>query len=545
MIPNFLFVSAENDALANCKAGGMGDVVRDVPIHIALNSHSVSTVVPSYGRLHKTAQFLEKFTVSFRGTSYLMELYKGTPKEPNTRVSHYVLHHADLTEGNIAHIYQHDENEPFYTDANKFSLFCVSVAQLIQQGFFGKLDVIHLHDWHTALLLFLKEFHPAYAKLKESRFAYTIHNLAIQGIRPLEGNYSSLQAWFPEVSFDPEWVQDPRYRDCVNLMGLGIRYADAVHTVSPSYKQDILLPSEQPYFIGGEGLEALLQKADREDRLFGILNGIDYTHLNYDEKPNFYEHSLKAIYGWLSEEGKKYKADFLIHTGKKLSGYLLEKPKFLMASVARLTEQKFYFFKQYPAIFDQLLAALAKANGVYVLLGTGDPAYETFFREASYAHNNFVFINGQSEAVVKSIYAAAHLYLMPSLFEPCGICQMLAMRNGNPCLVHNTGGLKDTVGHGINGFTFDGKTSYQKAINLVKTLQEAIDMYFNQPEEWQEIKENAKSSRFGWESSVNDYYRLLYHIPVACAIDHTNSGSHPVKATHFNKKEALTHLALK
>lgn len=530
MTPNFLFVSAENDALAHCKAGGMADVVRDVPFQIAANSHSVSTVVPSYGRLHKEAEFIGHYAFPFRGVTYSVDLYKATPKTAATVVNHFVVHHPAFTEGNIAHIYQHDENEPFYSDANKFALFCAAVAHLIQEGSFGNLDVVHLHDWHTALLLFLREFHPDHEKLKKIRFVYTIHNLAIQGIRPLDGNASSLKAWFPELNIDPFLVQDLRYPDCINLMDIGIRFADAVHTVSPSYKQDILMPSEPPHFIGGEGLEKALQLADNEDRLFGILNGVDYTQFQFDENAKFYENSLHAIYGWLGEVEKKYKSDFLIHTGYKLSGYLLEKPNFVMASVARLTEQKFYFFKQFPEIFGQMMAELEKADGIYVLLGTGDPAYEAFFREASYTYTNFVFINGQSEAVVQSIFAVSNLYLMPSLFEPCGICQMLAMRCGNPCLVHNTGGLKDTVGHGINGFTFDGKTSYQKSINLVKTLQDALNLFYNHREEWEEIRENAKSSRFSWDSSVNDYYRYLYKIPVACSLETAYSNTQNLQA---------------
>lgn len=517
MASSFLFVSAENDALDHCKAGGMADVVRDVPLQIAANGHAVSTIVPSYGRLHKDAKLLDHFTFQFRGLSYTVELYKATPKNFNSDVTHYVLHHPELTEGNIAHIYQHDNNEPFYSDANKFALFCKAVAHLILENYFGKLDVVHLHDWHTTLLLFLRKFHPDYNTLKKIRFVFSIHNLAIQGIRPLDGNYSSLKAWFPELQVAPNLVQDPRYLDCINLMGIGIRFADAVHTVSPTYKEDILMPSERPHFIGGEGLENDLQLADKEGRLFGILNGVDYHHFKFDENAKFYENSLHAIYTWLGEEDKKYKSDFLIHTGYKLSGYLLEKPKFFMASVARLTEQKFYFFKQFPEIFGQMLTELEKADGIYVLLGTGDPAYETFFREASYKFKNFVFINGQSEVVVNSIFAVSNLYLMPSLFEPCGICQMLAMRSGNPCLVHHTGGLKDTVGHGINGFTFDGKTSYQKSINLIKTLQEALTLFFNHRNEWEEIRANARSSRFSWEESVNDYYRFLYCISNVCS----------------------------
>lgn len=518
MTPNFLFISAENDALSQCKAGGMGDVVRDVPLQIASKGHRVSTVVPSYGRLHKNAKLIGEYTFQFRGNPYTVQFYKATPKNPDNAINHFVIHHPELTEGNIAHIYQHDNDEPFKSDSNKFALFCTAVAHLIQQQCFGKLDVVHLHDWHTTLLLFLKEFHPDYQKLKTIRFVYSIHNLAIQGIRPLDGNASSLKAWFPELNINPFMVKDTRYQDCINLMGIGIRYADAVHTVSPTYKHDILLPSEPPFFIGGEGLEYELQKAETDQRLFGILNGIYYESLIPEKNAKFYDKTLHAIFDWLSDETKKYKSDFLIHTGRKISTYKMQKPSFIVASVARLTEQKFYFFKEFPEIFKNMLTDLKKAKGIYMLLGTGDPAYEAFFREISYQHHNFVFINGQSEVVVQSLYNICNLYLMPSLFEPCGISQMLSMRCGNPCLAHNTGGLKDTIGHQINGFTFDGKTSYQKAYNMRKALQEILHIYFNCKDEWNEIKANAKASRFSWEDAVNDYYRYLYKIPTSSPV---------------------------
>ena len=113
---------------------------------------------------------------------------------------------------------------------------------------------------------------------------YCIHNLALQGIRPFENSYSSLNTWFPNLDFDHEALRDPRYDDCFNLMAMGIRFADAVHTVSPSYKEDVLLPSEAPEFIGGEGLEEDLKQADKEGRFHGILNGSDYNNETLGEK---------------------------------------------------------------------------------------------------------------------------------------------------------------------------------------------------------------------------------------------------------------------
>ncbi|HUH47791.1 MAG TPA: glycosyltransferase, partial [Arenibacter sp.] len=188
------------------------------------------------------------------------------------------------------------------------------------------------------------------------------------------------------------------------------------------------------------------------------------------------------------------------------------KPKFIISSVARLTEQKFYFFKRSPEAFVAILEKIKKVDGIFMLLGTGAPEYEELFRKLSYEHKNFIFTNGQSEDLIDSIYLETDLYCMPSLFEPCGISQMLAMRNGNPCLVHNTGGLKDTVEHMVTGFCFDGKTYDEKIANMLEVLDQALDVYMNDRPKWDEISTNASKMRFTWEKSVDDYYRYLYSI---------------------------------
>src|SRR5690606_24846694 len=236
--------------------------------------------------------------------------------------------------------------------------FCTGVAEAIKKGAFGHVDVVHLHDWHSSTLLFLRKYHQDYALLKKIRFVYSIHNLAIQGIRPFENNFSSLKHWFPGVPFDTRTLMDQRYRDCVNLMAVGIRFADAVHTVSPSYKEDVLLPSAPPEFIGGESLEKDLQQADNEGRLFGILNGCNYGNIRVAEKGLLYRNIVKALFGWLQDESKKYKSDFLAHTGEKVMRYVGNRPKFIVSSVARLTEQKFYFFKRSTEAFVEVLAKL-------------------------------------------------------------------------------------------------------------------------------------------------------------------------------------------
>jgi len=508
----FLFVAAENDGLVNCKAGGMGDVVRDVPRQISECGDKVHVVVPAYSRLHTEGKLLAEVSFPLRGTTYTTELYEVAPKKEFDNIVHYVIHHPEIEPGDIAKIYHIDPAEPFYTDAIKYIIFCTAVSQAVKDGCFGKVDIIHLHDWHTSFMLFLREYHPDYTNLKDSRFVYSIHNLAIQGIRPFGDNYSSVDNWFPDLEYDREAMKDYRYEDCINLMAVGIRLADAVHTVSPSYKEDVLLPSNPPEFIGGESLEFDLQKADKENRLFGILNGSNYKNIREATSGTLYKLIIKALFEWGQEESKKYKAHFLAHTGEKVVPFLDNPPAFVCSSVARLTEQKFYFFMRSPEALAKILEKLEAVNGVLVFLGTGIPEYEEMLRDMSRTHSNFIFINGQSEDVIDAIYLETDLYFMPSLFEPCGISQMLAMRNGHPCLVHHTGGLKDTVSHMKTGFSFDGNTYDEKIQNMIDSFDTILDIYQNDQPTWKKIRANAKRMRFTWKKSVDEYYTYLYQL---------------------------------
>ncbi|OQD42197.1 glycogen synthase [Croceivirga radicis] len=510
---NFLFAAAENDAIPKCKAGGMGDVVRDVPRQISEKGDRAHVVTPSYGRLHQNGTFRTNLNFQLRGVTYTAEIYEVPPKKIYENIHHYVIHHPEIEAGGIAHIYHDDPEEPFYTDAIKYFIFCTAVAEAIKQGVFGEIDVVHLHDWHSSLLLFLREYVKDYELLKPIRFVYSIHNLAIQGIRPFQDNYASLLNWFPTVDLDYKKLQDYRYTDCVNLMAVGIRLADAVHTVSPSYKDDVMKPSKPPEFIGGEGLELDLQQADKEGRLFGILNGCNYKNINKEQKGNIYRNTIKALFQWLQEESKKYKADFLAHTGEKIMEYISNgKPNFIACSVARLTEQKFYFFKRSPEAFIQILEKLEAKGGIFMLLGTGAPEYEELFRKISYEHKNFIFTNGQSESLIDSMYQECDLYFMPSLFEPCGISQMLAMRNGNPCLVHYTGGLRDTVDHLESGFAFDGDSYDEKIANMLNVFDQVLSIYDTDKARWKKIQQTAKRKRFTWKKSVDQYYKDLYKL---------------------------------
>jgi starch synthase len=145
-----------------------------------------------------------------------------------------------------------------------------------------------------------------------------------------------------------------------------------------------------------------------------------------------------------------------------------------------------------------------------LLLGSGDPVYEQFFTACAARHDNFVFLRGYSDAVAQALYACGDLFLMPSSFEPCGISQMLAMRAGQPCLVHHVGGLRDTVVDGISGFAFNGNGLSEQADALVETLRTSLDLYFEQPQRWRGIAAQAAAARFRWSDSIGLYLEHLY-----------------------------------
>ncbi len=522
-----LMVAAENDALLGGKVGGIGDVVRDVPPALARCGCAVTVVTPAYGVFANLpdAQRLAMLEVGFGGMSEYVDVYEVPGRQPNPAVRHIVLDHPLFAVGGPGNIYCDDPPEaPFATDANKFALFCLAVCEGLAMDAFGSLDVIHLHDWHAALLLVLRRYHPAYQALQQIRCAYTIHNLALQGIRPLSGHASSLATWYPGLVYDPATLVDPRWSDCINLMAVGIRLADAVHTVSPSYAEEILRPSAVTAhgYYGGEGLEIDLRSAQAEERLFGILNGCEYPS---EPTPNSRDWTelvtlMRAqVLRWVGRTATPVSAHFIAHV--RLAELNSERPGMVLTSVGRITEQKFRLLHQTtsagrPAL-EEILDALGD-RGVLLLLGSGEPGYERYLTEITAHYDNLVFLRGYSDSLAQALYAYGDLFLMPSSFEPCGISQMLALRAGQPCLVHHVGGLRDTVTNHVTGITFSGTNLSHQADNLVTALKYALTLYSEQPERWQNMQRAAAAVRFNWEDSVDAYLNHLYH--------HTRRDSH-------------------
>jgi len=407
-------------------------------------------------------------------------------------------------------------DRPFFADATRFALFGSAVSATICDTLLNKIDCIHLHDWHAAFVALLRAFHPNYSELKKIRLVFTIHNLALQGIRPLRSNESSLEAWFPELDYDWPVVADPRWPDCFNAMAVGIRLSDTVHTVSPSYAEEIQKPSQKPQFYGGEGLESDLIQARRDGRLIGILNGCDYpperpaTRYQFADMLDLFR--SRAI-RWSGVWDTVPTSQFMTYARTLELGKRFSTPPILLTSVGRVVDQKLLLLRGAGSNGRSGLHGILEAlgeRGCYIILGSGDREYEKFLTETSSRYENFLFVNGYSDECADALYAGGDLFLMPSSFEPCGLSQMIAMRHGQPCLVHAVGGLKDTVQDGHNGFGFKGDSLRSQVDHLVQTASEAIALKENQPAEWRKICERAAATRFRWRDSAAQYLEKLY-----------------------------------
>ncbi len=514
-----LMVAAENDALPGGKVGGAGDVVRDVPLALAEEGCEVAVIVPSYGFLHnlpnKTGPVEVPFT--FAGRPERAWLHEVTGRSTHPRVHQFVLHHDQFLlldpKTQRPRIFWDDPPQaPFATDATKFARFCAGVAAAVEDGKLGPLQTLHLHDWHTAPLLILRRYDPHFQILRNLRTVFTIHNLAFQGIRPFHGHESSLAAWFPGLRCEQNRLADPRYADCVNLMAVGIRFADKVHVVSQPYAEEILKPAtkENPY-LGGQGLEADLQQA--KARLVGILNGCEYPAPADLAFQKMIDALGMIAAGWRDKEPASEYHRLATERLAKLQA-VGRRPRIVLICVTRVTEQKVLLMvtpgQRSPQLpLARILADLGD-DGVFLLLGSGDPVLERQLLQLSSAAPNFVFLKNYSDIAALLLYGAGDLFLMPSTFEPCGISQMLAMREGQPCVVNQVGGLKETVHDGVNGFSFTGASLAEQADNFAAKTSEALALFKSNPARYQQICEAARATRFLWRDSAKKYIDLLY-----------------------------------
>ena len=367
----------------------------------------------------------------------------------------------------------------------RFVFFSRAALELLRHK---PVEIVHCHDWQTALaVVYLKTQSVRYAEISAAKTVFTIHNLGFQGV-------FGPSAW-PLVNLDPRYFtpQFLEFYGNVNFLKGALLFADKITTVSPSYAQEIMSAGQ------GFGLEGVLQQ--RAADLVGILNGVDYYHWNPWTDPflahHYGEHSLTVK--------RDCKKALLRAVG------LPERTNTpLLAMVSRLTSQK--GFDLVEDIFDRLIE-----RGVQlVLLGTGEPRFEQFFRDAAERYPDQVAVEiAFNEALAHQIEAGADLFLMPSLYEPCGLNQMYSLKYGTIPVVRAVGGLKDTVqdydaeNQTGTGFVF---APYQSEAMLA-----AIDrglLVYRDKKAWTALRRRAMAMDFSWDRSAKRYsnlYRQLLH----------------------------------
>ncbi|MBI1976539.1 MAG: glycogen synthase GlgA [Candidatus Omnitrophica bacterium] len=438
------------------KTGGLADVAESLPSALEKEGVELVVVTPRYGAA-KT---------------------KENPARIGKRTRVYFVEHPGYFSSRQG-LYG-DRQGDYPDNLDRFSYFCrQGLDHLKKIGF--QADVLHCHDWQTALVpVYLKTAYRRDPFFEKSRTVFTIHNMAYQGIFPKEE--------FSKTGIGAEWfsVNGLEFFGKINLLKGGIQFADTVTTVSPTYAKEI---QTKEY---GCGLDGVLRT--REKHLVGILNGIDADQWNPQT-----DSEIACNYSVVDLE-KKVKNKLAL---QKSAGLPIGEKIPLVGFVARLAQQKGL------ELMAGILPRFCAEKGEFILLGTGEDRYHRLFEEFQKECPKRCSIHLKFDAsLARQIYAGADFFVIPSVYEPCGLGQMIAMRYGTIPIVRKTGGLADTVRDcdqtpDGNGFVFEEHSS--------KALYHAIERgikAFQEKEKWGKLVERAMKCNFSWKASAKEYVRL-------------------------------------
>lgn len=470
---------AASECVPFMKTGGLADVVGALPKEFDKNEWDVRVVMPNYRGIP------DKFRNEFR---YVTHYYMGTgPYVPSAHVGIMEYEYNGITYYFIDNLDYFGGEKPYSDtrwDVEKFIFFCKAALSILPVVNF-KPDLIHCHDWQTGFIpVYLKTEFAANPFFWGIKSIMTIHNLRFQGIWDM-GTIKGLSG-LPDYLFTPDKLE---YNGDANMLKGGIVYADYVTTVSNTYAEEI----QTDYY--GEGLNGLLRA--RHQSLFGIVNGIDYSL--YDPKTD------KSIYAnYTLKTYKKGKAANKAELQREL-GLEVDPDKYLIGLISRLTDQKGLDLIQYA------MERIVDENTQLVVIGTGEQKYEDMFRYYAHRYPDNVSANIlYSDELAHKLYAAADAFLMPSLFEPCGLTQIIALHYGTVPIARETGGLKDTV-EPLNEFddTGDGFsfTNYNGE-DLINTVNYSKYIFFEQKEHWANMVKRGMQKNLSWSVSKKRYEEL-------------------------------------
>ncbi len=473
---NILFVASEG--VPFIKTGGLADVVGSLPKCVDKKYFDIRVMLPKYTCIPEELRNKMVYKTSFYMDFHWKNEYVGILEAVVDGVTYYFIDN----EGKFGGFRPYSSN--VYDDIEKFAFFCkASLAAMPLLGF--RPDIIHCHDWQTGLIpVYLKERFAGNEFFQGIKTIMTIHNLKFQG----KWDVKTVQdiTGLPDYFFTPDKLE--AYKNA-NLLKGGLVYADAITTVSETYADEIKMP------FYGESLDGLMRA--RSNDLRGIVNGIDYEE--YDpsvDKFLDYRYSASTFRKEKIKNKRALQKDLGLDQDDKIM---------MIGIVSRLTDQKGFDLIAY--IMDELCQDAVQI----VVLGTGEEQYENMFRHFDWKYNNKVSANiYYSEAMSHKIYGASDAFLMPSLFEPCGLSQLMALRYGSIPIVRETGGLKDTVipyneyeGTGT-GFSFVNYNAHE----MLGTIRYAEKIYYDKKREWNKMVDRAMAADFSWHVSARKYQEM-------------------------------------
>ncbi|HET8564631.1 MAG TPA: glycogen synthase GlgA [Candidatus Binatia bacterium] len=383
------------------------------------------------------------------------------------------------------------QNGDYPDNAERFTFFSRATLEILK---IDPVDIIHCHDWQSALVIvFLNTQASLYPELKSAKTVFTVHNLGFQGLFP--------ESEWHLLNLDRSWFTSPylEFFGRINLLKGALVFADKITTVSPTYAREIMTPQQ------GFGLEGVLRK--RKDDLIGILNGVDYSQWSPEIDP-----FTKCHYDRAHLAGKSLCKKDLQQT----FGLPLRVDVPMIGMISRLTSQKGF------DLVEKVLGGFIERNIQFAVLGSGERRYEEFFCRMADQYSEKIGVRiGFDEALAHQIEAGADIFLMPSLYEPCGLNQMFSLKYGTIPVVRAVGGLKDTVedydplAETGTGFVF---RPYKPAA-LRKALDRALEL-FPQKRVWSALQKRAMSQDFSWKQSAaaySDLYRRLITYNMICS----------------------------
>ena len=475
-----LFITSECAPFS--KSGGLADVAFSLPPALKKAGHQIEIITPYYKCVKE--RFGDKLKLKKATTVHLKDtdLYCGLVSGELDGVPIYFLDNEML--------FNRDKLYGYSDDSYRFAFFSKACVDLFEDLDFVP-EIIHCNDWESALsVMYLKDAMGYKAELRNIKSVFTIHNIAYQGQfgeYELENTFGLNHGWF-----DGGLGYFYQGRRDINLMKGAMLMADAVSTVSPNYAIEL---HHAEY---GKGLEGICDQI--ESKMYGILNGINMDH--YDPSK---DKRIPANFSVKDKKGKEICKAYI----QKEFGLREEQHWPLLCSVARLVEQKGI------ELIKEALPELMAKGVQLIIFGQGEQKYIDYFEECKKKYpGQFGFSSNYTEDMAAKIFAGADMYLMPSAFEPCGLSQMMAMRYGTVPIVHETGGLKDSVRaysdfDGIgDGFSFINYSA--KALKLA--IDQAIKIYFGDHRTFEVIKDRCMKKDFSWEKSAQAYEKMYSDI---------------------------------